>query len=141
MRIEFEAALDEAQVGRQRAEGAAEQLRAELVTADERHQAQITTLRSDAVAAAVDARAEGDDRLRVGLEDQAAHLAELHKGELATALAEARATAAEAEARHRGELAEVEATAVGAKELAEARLAEIGRLVAQLSTAGGSPRG
>ena len=71
-----------------------------------------------------------------------AHLAELHRGELATALAEARAVAAEAEARHRGELAEVEASAAGAKELAEARLAEIGRLVAQIPATGSAqPRG
>ena len=62
--------------------------------------------------------------------NQAAHLAELHRGIVATALAEARAVAAEAEARHRGELV-VEATAAGAKEPAEAQLAEIGRLVTQ----------
>jgi len=68
----------------------------------------------------------------MALEDQAAHLAELHQGELATVMAEARATAAEAEARHRGELAEAQAAAIGAKELAEARLEEIGRLVAQM---------
>ncbi|MHB1712779.1 MAG: hypothetical protein ACYCV7_15505 [Acidimicrobiales bacterium] len=128
VRIEFDAALDEAQVGHQRAEGALEQLRVELVTADERHQAQLTTLRSDAVDAVVASRAKGEDRLRVALEDQAAHLAELHRGELATLLAEARATAAETEPCHRGELA-------------EARLAEIGRLVTQLPAAGGSPRG
>ena len=53
--------------------------------------------------------------------NQAAHLAELHRGIVATALAEARAVAAEAEARHRGELV-VEATAAGAKEPAEARV-------------------
>ena len=55
----------------------------------------------------------------VALADQSAHLA----------------------ARRRGELAEVEATAAGAKELAEARLAEIGRLVAQIPAAGGPLRG
>jgi len=141
LRIEYGAALDEAQVGRQRAEGAADQLRAELVSQDERHEAQIATLRSDAAEAVVASRAEGEERLRMALEDQAAHLAELHQGELATALAEARATAAEAEARHRGELAEAQAAAVGAKELAEARLEEIGRLVAQIETAGRLNRG
>jgi len=138
VRIEYEAALDEARVGRQRAEGAADQLRAELVSQNERHQAQIATLRSDAAEAVAASRAEGEERLRMALEDQAAHLAELHQGELSTALAEARATAAEAEARHRGELAEARAAAVGAKELAEARLEEIGRLVGQISAAGGS---
>lgn len=66
-------------------------------------------------------------------------MAEFHQGELATALAEARATAAEPEVRHRGELAQSEAAAIGAKELAEARLEEIGRLVAQMEGLCGSP--
>jgi hypothetical protein len=90
----------------------------------ERHEAQIATLRSDADETVASARVEGEQRLGAGLEDQAEHLAVVHRAELATALAEARAGIAETEARHRAELAQLEATAAGARELAEARLEE-----------------
>jgi len=59
VRIEYEAALDEARVGRQRAEGAADQLRAELVSQNEHHQAQIATLRSDAGGSSFEANGGG----------------------------------------------------------------------------------
>jgi chromosome segregation ATPase len=129
---EYEASLNEAIEARQRSEGALGELRAEMTAIGKRHESEIKALRDQHADDLVAVRAGVQEQLDRALVDQAKHLDALHKSELTAALAQGKATAAEAEARHTGELAKSEAALAAAKELGVARLDEIGRLVAQL---------